>query len=151
MILTLSSLYVRYLVHIYCIDFGNVWMFAGIFSCTPSFSPEINKVYLILSYLITLCMLNRPHVSLSIHSRAHWRSRSVVMIPFTFTNLHNGGHELLSWFHSPSLIFPQVEWLSSGSACLVLTNCYNTLKTVRSRAYLFCMFTVQSECAPRLA
>ena len=27
-------------------------MFAGIFSCTPSFSPEINKVYLILSYLI---------------------------------------------------------------------------------------------------
>ena len=26
-------------------------MFAGIFSCTPSFSPEINKVYLILSYL----------------------------------------------------------------------------------------------------
>ena len=26
-------------------------MFAGIFSCTPSFSPEINKVY-ILSYLI---------------------------------------------------------------------------------------------------
>ena len=28
-------------------------MFAGIFSCTPSFSPEINKVYLILSYLIT--------------------------------------------------------------------------------------------------
>ena len=25
-------------------------MFAGIFSCTPSFSPEINKVYLILSY-----------------------------------------------------------------------------------------------------
>ena len=51
MILTLSSLYMRYLVHIYCIDFGNVWMFAGIFSCTPSFSPEINKVYLILSYL----------------------------------------------------------------------------------------------------
>ena len=42
----------RYLVHIYCIDFGKVWMFAGIFSCTPSFSPEINKVYLILSYLI---------------------------------------------------------------------------------------------------
>ena len=29
-------------------------MFAGIFSCTPSFSPEINKVYLILSYL--MCM-----------------------------------------------------------------------------------------------
>ena len=27
-------------------------MFAVIFSCTPSFSPEINKVYLILSYLI---------------------------------------------------------------------------------------------------
>ena len=27
-------------------------MFAGIFSCTPSFSPEINNVYLILSYLI---------------------------------------------------------------------------------------------------
>ena len=27
-------------------------MFAGIFSCTPSFSPEINKVYLILSYLM---------------------------------------------------------------------------------------------------
>ena len=27
-------------------------MFAGICSCTPSFSPEINKVYLILSYLI---------------------------------------------------------------------------------------------------
>ena len=26
-------------------------MFAGIFSCTPSFSPEINKVYIILSYL----------------------------------------------------------------------------------------------------
>ena len=26
-------------------------MFAGIFSCTPSFSPEINKVYSILSYL----------------------------------------------------------------------------------------------------
>ena len=24
----------------------------GIFSCTPSFSPEINKVYLILYYLI---------------------------------------------------------------------------------------------------
>ena len=44
----------RYLVHIYCIDFVNVWMFAGIFSCTPSFSPEINKVYLILSYLILL-------------------------------------------------------------------------------------------------
>ena len=51
MILTLSSLYMRYLVHIYCIDFGNVsnTMFAGIFSCTPSFSPEINKVYLVLS------------------------------------------------------------------------------------------------------
>ena len=29
-------------------------MFAGIFSCTPSFSPEINKVYLILSYLIII-------------------------------------------------------------------------------------------------
>ena len=42
----------RYLVHIYCIDFVNVWMFAGIFSCTPSFSPEINKVYLILSYIV---------------------------------------------------------------------------------------------------
>ena len=28
-------------------------MFAGIFSCTPSFSPEINKVYLILSYYKT--------------------------------------------------------------------------------------------------
>ena len=27
-------------------------MFAGIFSFTPSFSPEINKVYLILSNLI---------------------------------------------------------------------------------------------------
>ena len=27
-------------------------MFAGIFSCAPSFSPEINKVYLILSYLM---------------------------------------------------------------------------------------------------
>ena len=25
-------------------------MFAGIFSCTPSFSPEINKVYLILTF-----------------------------------------------------------------------------------------------------
>ena len=31
-------------------------MFAGIFSCTPSFSPEINKVYLILSYYT----LHRP-------------------------------------------------------------------------------------------
>ena len=29
-------------------------MFAGIFSCTPSFSPEINKVYLILSYLMAV-------------------------------------------------------------------------------------------------
>ena len=33
-------------------------MFAGIFSCTPSFSPEINKVYLILSYLIKSVMLD---------------------------------------------------------------------------------------------
>ena len=30
-------------------------MFAGIFSCTPSFSPEINKVYLILSYYL-MCL-----------------------------------------------------------------------------------------------
>ena len=35
------------------IDFVNVWMFAGIFSCTPSFSTEINKVYLILSYSLS--------------------------------------------------------------------------------------------------
>ena len=33
-------------------------MFAGIFSCTPSFSPEINKVYLILSYLILSYVTN---------------------------------------------------------------------------------------------
>ena len=32
-------------------------MFAGIFSCTPSFSPEINKVYLILSYYLIRSVL----------------------------------------------------------------------------------------------
>ena len=62
MTLTLSSLYMRYLVHIYCIDFVNVLMFAGIFSCTPSFSPEINKVYLILSYLINIYTLIRGKI-----------------------------------------------------------------------------------------
>ena len=36
-------------------------MFAGIFSCTPSFSPEINKVYLILSYLTDACLNTRWH------------------------------------------------------------------------------------------
>ena len=34
-------------------------MFAGIFSCTPSFSPEINKVYLILSYLMPSTFVTR--------------------------------------------------------------------------------------------
>ena len=38
-------------------------MFAGIFSCTPSFSPEINKVYLILSYLILNCSTSLKVIS----------------------------------------------------------------------------------------
>ena len=33
---------------------------AGIFSCTPSFSHEINKVYLILSYLISVMKMHGP-------------------------------------------------------------------------------------------
>ena len=54
-------------------------MFAGIFSCTPSFSPEINKVYLILSYLILSYLLT--HVA----QRFFWE-------PATFQNL-------LGWWH----------------------------------------------------
>ena len=78
MILTLSSLYMRYLVHIYCIDFVNVWMFAGIFSCTPSFSPDINKVYLILSYIrlveyIVSCSDDLFWSSLSVNQVIHSR------------------------------------------------------------------------------
>ena len=33
-------------------------MFAGIFSCTPSFSPEINKVYLILFILYLIMFMS---------------------------------------------------------------------------------------------
>ena len=36
-------------------------MFAGIFSCTPSFCPEINKVYLILSYLYRTIKSDADH------------------------------------------------------------------------------------------
>ena len=44
-------------------------MFAGIFSCTPSFSPEINKVYLILSYLIIVWFADNVPPSLVLAER----------------------------------------------------------------------------------
>ena len=53
-------------------------MFAGIFSCTPSFSPEINKVYLILSYLIlSYLILSYLILSYLILSYYRW----IVVVP----------------------------------------------------------------------
>ena len=48
-------------------------MFAGIFSCTSSFSPEINKVYLILFYLNyeNINLKKFFDVALFVNSRRH--------------------------------------------------------------------------------
>ena len=62
-------------------------MFAGIFSCTPSFSPEINKVYLILSYLINIKV-----------ALAKWLQRYCFGADYTIIQLPTDGQHAKDYF-----------------------------------------------------
>ena len=73
-------------------------MFAGIFSCTPSFSPGINKVYLILSYylIITESVFIVPYISImwSIIST----NTNLLVCNWRFTVLTSKDEDLSRWF-----------------------------------------------------